>query len=308
MRRRTGIGLALAALALGGCGLGAGAKPAGTSLTVTQDFGGRSVHASSSPKVGGSETVMRLLQRNARVTTRYGGGFVESVDGVAGGSQGGRPVDWFFYVNGVESKLGAASVRVHAGDRVWWDHHDWSATQTVPAVVGSFPEPFVHGLGGKRLPVRVECDDPRGAACDAVSKRLAGYGVPVARGGINGARVEDTLRVVVATLSDLRGDPTLGVLRDGPRGSGVYVRVASDGRSLTTLDPEGRAVARLGAGSGLIAALRPGDTSEPVWTVTGTDANGVQKAAAAFAEGPLRNRFAVVVSGAQTRGVPEAPR
>lgn len=308
MRRRTGIGLALAALALGGCGLGAGAKPAGTSLTVTQDFGGRSVHASSSPKVGGSETVMRLLQRNARVTTRYGGGFVESVDGVAGGSQGGRPVDWFFYVNGVESKLGAASVRVHAGDRVWWDHHDWSATQTVPAVVGSFPEPFVHGLGGKRLPVRVECDDPRGAACDAVGKRLAGYGVPVARGGINGARVEDTLRVVVATLSDLRGDPTLGVLRDGPRGSGVYVRVASDGRSLTTLDPEGRAVARLGAGSGLIAALRPGDTSEPVWTVTGTDANGVQKAAAAFAEGPLRNRFAIVVSGAQTRGMPEAPR
>ena len=306
MRARTGIALALAALAAGGCGLGAGSKPAGTTLTVTQDFGGRAVHSSSSPKVGGSETVMRLLERNAKVTTRYGGGFVQSVDGVKGGNQGGRPVDWFFYVNGVESQLGAASVRVHPGDRVWWDHHDWSATQTIPAVVGSFPEPFVHGLGGKRLPVRLECDKPGGLACDAVAKRLTGYGVPVARGGINGARVQDTLRIVVATLPDLRNDPTLGVLRDGPRGSGVYVKVAPDGRTLTTLSEDGQPVSTLGAGTGLIAAVRPGDTSEPVWTVTGPDEAGVAKAAAAFGESALRNRFAVVVTGAQTRALPEA--
>ena len=29
----------------------------------------------------------------------------------------------------------------------------------VPAIVGAFPEPMRHGIEGKRLPVRVECED-----------------------------------------------------------------------------------------------------------------------------------------------------
>ncbi len=108
---------------------------------------------------------MSLLMRNARVATRYSGGFVQSIDGVAGGREGGQPVDWFYYVNGVEAAKGAAATNVHPGDHIWWDRHDWSETDDVPAVVGSFPEPFLNGLEGKRLPVRVECADAGGEAC-----------------------------------------------------------------------------------------------------------------------------------------------
>ncbi len=305
MRRGAGLALALTALALGGCGLGAGDKPAGTTLTVTRDFGAQQLRRTAAPKVAGSETVMRLLGRNAKITTRYGGGFVQSIDGLAGGERDGQPVDWFFYVNGVESRAGAAAVKLKPGDRVWWDNHDWSATQTIPAVVGSFPEPFVHGLGGKRLPVRVECQDPRGPACTVVSKRLAALGVPVARGGIRGARVEKTLRLVVAPLGVLGDDPSLSVLSGGPQASGVYARAARDGRSFITLDPAGRPVARHGAGDGLIAAVRPGAADEPVWAVTGADTAGVNRAAQAFGEPALRNRFAVVVTPTATRGLPE---
>jgi hypothetical protein len=79
---------ALAAL-LAGCGAGAGKAPAETRLTVTQDFGARTQRDLAAPKVSGSETVMRLLQRNAKVTTRFGGGFVQSIDGAAGGRRDG---------------------------------------------------------------------------------------------------------------------------------------------------------------------------------------------------------------------------
>ena len=51
---------------------------------------------------------MRLLDRNAEISTRYGGGFVQSIDGIEGGRSDGRQLDWFFYVNGVESPVGAA--------------------------------------------------------------------------------------------------------------------------------------------------------------------------------------------------------
>jgi hypothetical protein len=137
---------------------------------------------------------------------------------------------------------------------------------------------------------------------------LAKLGVPVARGGIRAARVQRTLRLVVAPLSAIGDDPTLSVLHGGPRASGVYVRTARDGRSFTTLDPAGRPVARHGAGDGLVAAVRPGADDEPVWAVTGVDAAGVARAAQAFGEAALRNRFAVVVTPGGTRGLPETGR
>ena len=43
-------------------------------------------------KVPGAETVMSLLQRHFKVTTRYGGGFVESIDGHTGGVESPRLV------------------------------------------------------------------------------------------------------------------------------------------------------------------------------------------------------------------------
>ena len=147
------VACAAVAAALGGCGLGSGPAATNTQLLVSKDFGSQPIVDSDSPKVGGSDTVMRLLQRNApKVTTKYGGNFVQSIDGVSGGqSSAGKPVDWFFYINGIEASKGATAVRVHQGDRVWWDWHDWGVTDDVPAVVGSYPEPFLHGVDGHRL-------------------------------------------------------------------------------------------------------------------------------------------------------------
>ena len=146
------------AATLAGCGLGAGKAPGGVQLTVTRDFGAHVLGRAGAPQVKGAETVMSLLVRNEKVTTKYGGGFVEDINGLSGGQEaGGDPLDWFYYVNGIEAPKGAAATNVHPGDHVWWDLHDWSQTDDVPAVVGSFPEPFLNGVEGKRLPVRVEC-------------------------------------------------------------------------------------------------------------------------------------------------------
>jgi Domain of unknown function (DUF4430) len=290
---------------LAGCGAGAGSAPAGTRLTVTQDFGSRAGRVFTAPKVSGQETVMRLLERNAKVTTRFGGGFVQSIDGVAGGRRAGRPLDWFYYVNGVEASAGAAATRLHAGDRVWWDRHDWGAAMRVPAVVGSFPEPFLHGIAGKRLPVRIECADPASRACDQVFEALAARDVPAAKGGLRTAQVEQSLRVVVGPWAAARGETALRQIEDGPARSGVYARPTPDGRRIAVLDPTGRVSRTLGAGTGLIAASREGD-QPPVWAVTGTDAAGVRAAAGAFGTRALANRFAVVVAGGRAAGLPEA--
>jgi Domain of unknown function (DUF4430) len=282
------------ALTLAGCGLGAGSTPKAIHLAVTEGFGARVVGAQGPPKVRGQESVMSLLLRNHRVRTRYGGGFVQSVDGHSGGTPAGEPVDWFYYVNGVEAKRGAADTTVHAGDNVWWDLHDWSQTDDVPAVVGSFPEPFLHGTGGKRLPVRVECVEVNAQPCQRVLARLRASGVPAALAAIGPGDEPQTLRVLVGPWTAVRGTPATEAIERGPRASGVYARMAPNGQTLTLLDAHGRPTHTLGAGAGLVAAVRYVEEA-PIWVVTGTDTAGVSLAANAFGERMLHDRFALAL-------------
>lgn len=309
MRRPRPRLLALIALALlpaaglAGCGLGAGESDTGARVLVTRDFGTRQLGARIAQDLPSSETVMRLLERNFDVKTRYGGGFVQSIDGLAGGREDGRPVDWFFYLNGIESDTGAADVDLHDGDRVWWDRHDWSATPHVPAVVGSFPEPFAHGAEGKRYPVVLECADNADDACRTVSDRLGAAGVIAARQTIGTGVGERTVRVFVGRWSTLRGDVALGQLDRGPATSGVYVRFSRDGRQMSLLDPQGQAARTLGSGAGLIAATRF-EEQAPTWAITGTDAAGVEAAARVLDEQTLQRRFALALDGSSAIGLP----
>jgi hypothetical protein len=289
-------------VALAGCGIGPGAAPSAVKLLVTADFGARPVGAQGAPKVVGEETVMSLLERNHHVTTRFGGGFVQSIDGLSGGSEAGRPVDWFYYVNGVEAPKGAAATTVHAGDHVWWDHHDWSQTEDVPAVVGSYPEPFANGYGGQRYPVRVECADAAAKPCQRVLAQLRAVGVPAALSAI-GPGGEMILRVLVGPWSEVKREPEIARIEQGPRASGVYARMAPAGSGLTVLDDEGRAVQTLGAGTGIIAAVRQGEFA-PTWVVTGTDGPGLEAAAGAFDEASLDGHFAVAVTASGTVPLP----
>jgi hypothetical protein len=288
-------------VALSGCGLGAGRGTSNASVTVTRDFGAERVGSASEKQVPGSETAMRMLERSFRVSTRYGGGFVESIDGRSGNSD---RWDWFYYVNGIQAAVGAASTAVHRGDRIWWDLHDWTATQTVPAVVGSFPEPFVHGVGGKRLPTTIECGSGVGRACKRVTAVLGAAGVPVATQLIGTGSGNDSLAVVVGTWSELRGEIVAALINHGPASSGVYARFAGPGQqSLELLDPRGRVVRTLGAGAGLIAATAEG-SAEPTWLITGTDSAGVTAAAGALTATRLHDHFALAVQGSANFPLP----
>jgi len=288
-----------AVLATTGCGLGAGRGTGNVSVTVTRNFGTTELAQTTDPRVPGSETVMRTLERHFRVETRYGGGFVHSIDGTAGTPS---HVDWFFYVNGVQASKGAAASGVHRGDRIWWDLHDWSATQSVPAVVGSFPEPFLHGVGGKRLPTVIECAPDVGPACRRVSAELSRLGVRVAMQFIGTGSGSDSLAVVVGTWHDVRRQIVASLIEQGPAASGVYARFAGPS-VLELMDPRGQLSRRLGAGAGLIAATTQG-SAEPTWLITGTDPAGVAAAATAFTPSSLHDRFALAVTGAARLALP----
>lgn len=307
----------LAALGAAGCGLGAGSPVGETELRVTRDFGAATLVNTDTPKTSGQDTILRLLQRNAKaVTTRFGGGFVQSIDDVAGDTRAGRQFDWFFYVNGYIADKGAASIKVRNGDRVWWDQHDWTLTDRVPAVVGSFPEPFVHGFDGNRHPIRIECGTTEDV-CKEVQSRFTDLGLVAAIGSVSRSFTKQTLRILVGPWSAVGEDPFARTIGEGPKASGVFARFADDGKTITTVDAQGRDVRTLGAGTGLIAATAPEGVEEvqsgtvrkdPIWVVTGTDDRGVQAAVDALDEGALAGAFAVAVVGGRPVRLPEPAR
>jgi len=285
------VAVALCAAATAGCGLGPGDGAGTAELTVTRNFGFEPMLRETA-ELRDSDTVLRVLDRSTEIDTRYGGGFVQSIDGLEGGTEDGRRTDWFFYVNGIESSRGSADYELRAGDRVWWDHHDWTTAMRSPAVVGSWPEPFAHGYDGERWTTTVDC---RASAevCGEVSRRLAGAGADLddAVGGDPGS-----IGVVVGTWERL-SDGDASLLASGPERSGVFARIESarGADRILLLDARGATARVLRRGSGLVAALRPGE-GPPTWVVTGADEAGVSRAASLLGE-PLRDRYAVAISG-----------
>ncbi|HTY96804.1 MAG TPA: DUF4430 domain-containing protein [Solirubrobacteraceae bacterium] len=293
----------LVLVSLGGCGLGAGASPGQVAVTVTSEFGQRQLPGPAALKVVGQETVMSLLERNYTVSTRYGGKFVQSIGGLSGGSEGGQPVDWFYYVNGVEAPKGAAATNVNPGDQIWWDHHDWSQTESVPAVVGSFPEPFLRGYGGQRYPVAVVCSSVTSGPCKKVLSRLRELGVPAAVAAAGSGGEPDVLRVLVGPFRRIANDSTVATIAKGPAASGVYVTFSDHGTTMALLHADGRSVPAASDEVGLLAATREAEDA-PVWVVTGTTEAGVAHAAEAFDELDLRDHFAVAAGPAGVLPLP----
>lgn len=254
---------------------------------MTRDYGAQVLVERDVADPPKGQTVLRLLDAEAEIETRYGGGFVHSIEGVAGTVSGGRSFDWFFYVNGVESPLGAAEVTVEPGDRVWWDYRDWTDAMRVPAVVGSWPQPFAPGAPG---PVLVECAGT-GPICDRVRDALAAAGAR-ARLAAPGEAGGERPAVLVGAWRRIAAQPAAELLAAGPARSGVFVAVDGRGRP-TALDASGSPAGEY-PNAGLVAATRSGD-DEPVWVVTGPAPRALAAAAAALDPAALANRYAVLV-------------
>jgi hypothetical protein len=292
--------------AAAGCGLGEGDERAGggATLRVTRDFGHEELGSTQLDSVREDQTVMRMLRSDFDVTTRFGGRFVQSIDGIEGTGAGGQ-VDWFYWVNGLEADKGAADWEVLPGDRVQWDHRNWSAAMRIPAIVGAYPAPFASGVEGKRRPVRVECEKVGSPACGEARKRLNEEGVSTSGSSLGAPGTEVVTRLVVARWPRARIVRGAAGLEDGPEATGVFARFTPDGDTLDLLDENGDTARRVrrGDGVGLVLALQP-RAEELVWIVTALDDQGLEAGVRALDERKLRDAFAVAVTGDRVEKLP----
>ena len=202
-------------LLLAGCG-GSGGEEGTATLWVTRDRGAEVLLAAEVPA---GQTLMRALASEIDIETRYGGRYLQSVEGVAGSLEGQR--DWFWFLNGYEADRSAAEYRLRDGDVAWWDFRAWQREGEARVVVGAFPEPFVHGFAGERRPAAVryqpsEEERAKRLAEDIGADDVAPLGTPVPEGA-NVLEVRaGAPRFEAELLGETAGDPVRFVLAGRP--------------------------------------------------------------------------------------------
>ena len=244
---------------------------------------------------------MRLLQRNAKVATRFGGGFVQAIDGLAGGAA--RPAGRLVLLR--QRRRGVARARRRRKRARAATASGGTATTGAP--------PSASRRSSARSPSRSctastasacrcasNAPTPAGAPCRQVAERLAAAGV---RGRARpGSQRASRRRCACSSAAGpaLRDDHAVAQLERGPGGQ-RRVRAPPRRRARDRAARRARAHradARRGRRAG---RRRPQSRREqpPMWVVTGTDEAGVAAAAArASTRRRSRDRFALAVEPA----------
>ena len=119
-------------------------------IIATKNFG-KTVLLDKKLTIESGESAMDILNKVATVTTTYGGGYVESINGIKSqyNDGSGEKKDWLYYINGMLASIGANMYKLHPGDIERWDFHDWDSDRMITAIIGDYPEPFLHGYSGR---------------------------------------------------------------------------------------------------------------------------------------------------------------
>ncbi|MBF7082465.1 DUF4430 domain-containing protein [Desulfallas sp. Bu1-1] len=251
------------------------------SLWVTRDFGRKSILIKT-VALQKNWSVFDVLETSTRVTTAHGGAFIDSINGIKSGSGGfgGEKQDWFYYVNGIFADVGALDYYPRPGDVIWWDYHGWERMSMFPAVIGCYPEPFVHGFRGKAGHTTIVSAEGNRKLADNLQKALKAKGVAsVTINNLDAGLLKNRQgpTIVLGQWSELSQIDWLANLNKAYTKNGTCVHFTSDGLEL--LDYRGRVARTIDSSAGVITATGEGSGDEsPLWLIVGTDQKGLQQA------------------------------
>ena len=281
-------------------------------VVVTRDFGKKLI-LEKDFKLETAASAMEALQAATEVETKYGGGFVSSISGIGSeyGGEDNKKKDWFFYINGIASKMGAGDYILRSGDIEHWDFRNWSYQQFVPAIIGDYPQPFLSGCKTGIVPTVIVYEELFVREAESLSGNLGETGVSLISAIRDNQLSEDVKQESHLIIIAKPENSLISELNNVYKKLGYYAYLEPG--KILTLDAAGNVHNEYGLGSGLIQATQNpwnpngvGAGESVVWMITGTDMQGVKNAAKALVNNQeeLRFAFAAVVSEGEIIKIP----
>ncbi|MBO8159873.1 DUF4430 domain-containing protein [Thermosyntropha sp.] len=258
-----------------------GTKSLRARLIVTQDFGNKVLY-DKEVEFDEENSVMEILKENLEVETAYGGGFVSAINGIksAGDLNSGVRKDWFYYVNGICSDVGAGDMPAHNGDVIWWDYHAWVAGPVNSAVIGCYPEPFCNGYRGETKKAVILTFPEYQKLAEKLKNSLIVLGVKeVEIAGIEEERLKkrENPVLVIGEWQQLEKIGYLNSLNQAYRKNGSGLHFTKEGIEILSL--QGDPVKTVAISAAAVVALGEGLGDEnPCWIIAGNDQESLTEA------------------------------
>lgn len=285
----------------GGCSSPPEVTTGEVTLIVTRDFGKEHIF-NENIKLDSKKSVMELLNQHLDVQTAYGGGFVNSINGLESGYTNAaekEKLDWFYFMNGIMTSVGATEYFPTNGDVIWWDYHAWGDIPFTPAVIGTFPQPFLNGYQGENPGTLILS----GQGCQDLAEALADYLKSVGVKEVEVKPYEEKLAsdrskitIVVALWEELSDSSFWNGIQAHRDKTGWFAELEKNAFHGLNEKALRQVTYNQGVGAILATGMGMGD-STPLWLITGIDMEGVADAVKALTseEGKISGHFGALV-------------
>ncbi|RKD21426.1 protein of unknown function [Caminicella sporogenes DSM 14501] len=287
-------------------------SPYHVDLIVTRDYGHKTIFCKNVGLVK-DEVGMEVLFRNLDIQTAYGGGFVNAINGIESKftfytGKDRKKMDWFYWVNGILAPVGVAEYRPQPNDEIWWDYHDWSITMFIPAVIGSYPHPFINGFFGKNPGTVIMYTEDFKEEAEKLKQSLSDLGVKQVDTALFDPEVIKKPKkyyILVGVWNELAKNSK--VIRDINKKNkliGVYAKF-QDGK-LYGLNFKGKVISTHSEAGAIFAYASSIGSTRPIWMVTGTNNKGVNMALDILINNPnaIDRHFGAIISKDGVENIP----
>lgn len=273
-------------------------------LTITKDFKEEILQTDFGE--ANSQSVIEILRSHANIKTEFGGGYVSLIENHSETEQS----HWFYYVNGILADKGAALHHPTSHDYLWWDLHSWKGERYLGAVIGAWPEPFLSGYNGKIFPTQIWVSEAFKSSAETLQKALLKQGVSsvqiVTLESKTKINFEDSFPIYIGTWPELEKNTSFEELFKHAEQVGLFLRYDANG--ITVLDWEGKSSSSFKQAGVLVALKSAYAGGNPIWFVSGTDAESVKRVLNLLIEHPeqIQNRPGILVTEKEIFNVPSA--
>jgi hypothetical protein len=275
-------------------------------IVATRDFGWELIFDRAA-EIEGGDSAQEALREVAEVG--MAGSYIEGIEGIYGNQE----YYWFYYINGILSNVFASGYEPRDGDIEHWDFHDWSySMHGNSAIIGDFPEPFLHGYAGQVYPTLIAYNGDLQREAEGLRDKLQGLGVgevSVKSATELSSDEKEFSNLILVCTSDFELIAELNEVYDR---LGLFAHFEDDWLKL--LNAKGEVMEEYGTGSGVIqAAQSPWNPKgsyaceNVVWMVSGVDEAGVKNAVDALINrySEIQYAFSVVVTDGEIIRVPK---
>ncbi|WP_058485479.1 DUF4430 domain-containing protein [Defluviitalea phaphyphila] len=230
-------------------------------------------------------TVIDYLEENFEIETAYGGGFVNSINGIESGftnKTNKEQLDWFYYVNGNLANIGANEYVLSSEDVVIWDYHSWGNDNYVSNIIGAYPINFINS--GLDLEI-IENGDYT-SEIDELKKYLKDEGlknITVNTYDKNDIENIEINSIIIGKYKDIKNIPMIKNVFDNKENFGIFYDIEEN---INIYSFDRKTVETYEKGAIISSVQKEYNSLSVIWMITGNDENLIKKAIKILNENP----------------------